>query len=226
MTIESSTGRRREVLTRLAFLAGPLFAGLTMAGYLTIGEFPDGSTPAGDLPGYYATHGPGVSLGGTLVSWAGVCFGLFGVAVWARLHTVRVPALVAGVVLLGAAVDTMADLNSGAVYNLLGGIGVDPHVTAPALQAWHISGSSFGVGGGMTLFLLGVAVAGIGYRAFPRPLAWTGLLLPIAQLAPSPWGFYSSLAFLLWVAVAGVVLAVRRDQGNVAVRVSDAATVG
>jgi len=33
--------------------------------------------------------------------------------------------------------------------------------------------------------------------------------LGIGQFAPHPWGFYASLLFLLWMAVAGVALAVR-----------------
>jgi hypothetical protein len=203
MTIDTSP------LTRLAPVAGVLCAGLTVAGDLTIGEFPDGSTPSGDLPGYYAAHGSGVSLGGTILSVAALCFAVFAVAVWARVRGGGVPAVVSGAVLLGAAVETMAELNSAAVYDLLGSLGVDPHVAPDALQAWHISGAEFGVGGGTTLFLVGVAVAGIAYRLVPRTLAWTGLVIALAQFAPSPWGFYASLVFLLWVAVAGVVLAVR-----------------
>jgi hypothetical protein len=203
MTIDTSP------LTRLAPVAGVLCAGLTVAGDLTIGEFPDGSTPSGDLPGYYAAHGSGVSLGGTILSVAALCFAVFGVAVWARLRGARVPALVSGIVLLGVAVETMAQLDSAAVYELLGSLGVDPHVTPDALQAWHISGAEFGVGGGTTLFLLGLAVAGIAYRAMPLALIWPGVVIALGQFAPSPWGFYASLAFLLWIAVAGVVLAVR-----------------
>jgi hypothetical protein len=209
MTIDPSPEPRGELLTRFAPTAGVLFAGLTVAGDLTIGEFPDGSTPAGDLPGYYAAHGSAVSLGGTILSVAAICFAVFGVAVWARLRAARVPALVAGVVLLGAAVETMAELNSAAVYDLLGSLGVDPHVTADALQAWHISGAEFGVGGGTTLFLLGLAVAGLAYRAVPRWLAGIGVLIAVGQFAPSPWGFYASLAFVLWAAVAGIALAAR-----------------
>ena len=211
MTTTSPEGRSGAVLRRLTPLAGVLFAVLTIAAYLTMDEFPDGSTPAGDLPAYYAVQGGRVSLGGTILGLAGVCFGVFGVAVWARLRDRRVPAVVAGVALLGAAVDTMADLNSAAVYNLLGSIGVDPHVSGSALQAWHISGAEFGVGGGATLFLLATAVAGIAYRAVPRWVAWTGLALAVAPFLPSPFGFFGSLVFLLWAAAAGVALAVRPD---------------
>jgi hypothetical protein len=206
MTTNETPG---TALRRFAPLAGVLSAALTIAGDLTIGPFPGGSTPVGDLPAYYRAHGANVSLGGTLMALGGVCFAIFAAAVWARLHSARVPAVVAGVVLLGAAVDTMADLNSAAVYNLLGDLGRDSAVSGPALQAWHIEGSEFGVGGGAALFLLGVAVAGIAYRAVPRWLAWTGVLLAVGLFAPSPFGFFSSMLMLLWVAAAGIALAVR-----------------
>jgi hypothetical protein len=217
MTIDPSP------LTRLAPIAGVLSSALTVAGYLTIDEFPDASTPAADLPGYYAAHGSAVSLGGTLLSVAALCYAVFGVAVWARLRAGRVPAVITGVVLLTAAVDTMAGLNSAAVYNLLGSLGVDPHVTPEALQAWHISGAAFGAGA-TTLFLLAVAVAGIAHRVVPLALAWTGLLIAFAQFAPSPWGFYASLVFLLWVAAAGVALAVRPVRDSAPTRAEGAVT--
>ena len=211
MSTDGSIETTGTALRRIPPLAGVLFAGLTIAGDLTIGPFPGGSTPVGDLPAYYRAHGANVSLGGTLMAVGGVCFAIFAAAVWARLHGARVPVLVAGVVLLGAAVDTMTDLQSGAVYNLLGDIGRDPAVTGPALQAWHIQGSEFGVGGGAALFLLGVAVAGIGYRAVPRWLAWTGVVLAVGLFAPSPFGFFASMLLLLWVAAAGIALAVRPE---------------
>jgi hypothetical protein len=209
MSTERSVEETGTALLRFAPLAGVLFAGLTLAGDLTIGPFPDGSTPVGDLPAYYRAHGAHVSLGGTLMTLGAVCFAIFATAVWARLRGAFVPAVVAGVVLLGAAVDTMADLNSGAVYNLLGDLGRDSTVTGPALQAWHIQGAEFGVSGGAVLFLLGVWVAGIAYRALPRWLAWAGLVLAVALLAPSPFGFLASMLVLLWVAAAGITLALK-----------------
>ena len=207
-----------RTLHRIAPLAGVLFAGLTIAGDFTIGPFPDGSTPATDLPAYYRAHGAHVSLGGTLMTLGGACFAIFAAAVWARLHSARVPVVVAGVVLLGAAVDTMADLNSGAVYNLLGDLGRDSAVAGPALQAWHIQGAEFGVGGGAALFLLGVAVAGIVYRAVPRWLAWAGVVLAVGLLAPSPFGFFASMLELAWVAVAGIAFVLRPEPAAVRVR--------
>ena len=212
MSIETSGDSRPTVLGRIAPLAGVLSAGLTIAGYLTIGPFPDASTPVSELRDFYATTGGHVTLAGALLGWSAICFGVFAAAVWARLRSFDVPAVVVGVVVLGAAADMMAGLNSGAVYQLLGELGVDPAVSAGALQAWHISGAAFGVAGGGMLFLLGVAVAGIRYGALPLPLAWTGLVLAIVPFAPHPWGYFASLATLLWMAVAGVALAVRPER--------------
>jgi hypothetical protein len=214
MSIESSVDRRSTVLFRVAPLAGVLFGGLTFAGDLIIGPFPDGSTPAADLPAYYAAHGSQVTLGGTVLGWAAVCLAVFGVAVWARVRAGGVPPVVAGLVLLGAAVDTMASLFSAAVYSLLGGIGVDPHVSSSALQALHVLGAELGVGGGATILLLGIALAGFGYRAIPLWLAGTGVVLGIGQFAPHPWGFFAALAYLAWAAAAGIALAVRAEPGS------------
>ena len=205
-TLNRPLDRRTGTVHRALPLAGVLFAGLQAAGVLTIGPFPDGSTPAGKLAGFYAAHGDHVALGGTLLGLSALCFAMFAAALCARLRG-AVPTAVGVVVLLGAAVETMAELQGGSVYQLLGRLGVDPHVTASALQAWHIRGSEFGTAGGIVLLLVGVAAAGIGWRAVPRWLAWTGLVLAAALF--TPWSFIASLVFLLWTAAAGVALAVR-----------------
>ncbi len=56
--------RRSSTLARLVPLAGVVYCALTLAGDLTIGEFPDASTPPAELSRYYATHGESVRLGG------------------------------------------------------------------------------------------------------------------------------------------------------------------
>jgi hypothetical protein len=55
--------------------------------------------------------------------------------------------------------------------------------------------------------MLGLFAAGVFARAIPRWLAWAALVLGIA--AVSPFGFVASMLFLLWTAVAGIVLTVR-----------------
>jgi hypothetical protein len=211
-TLDRPVDRRAGTLRRAVPLAGVLFAGLQAAGDLTIGPFPDGSTPTGKLAGFYAGHGDHVALGGTLLGLGALCFAVFAAAIWARVRG-AVPTVVGGVVLLGAAVETMAELQGGSVFHLLGEIGTDPHVTASALQSWHIWGSEFGTTGGLVLLLAGVAAAGLGWRAVPRWLAWTALVLAAALF--TPWSFAASLVFLLWTAVAGVALAVRPEPAPV-----------
>jgi hypothetical protein len=192
-------------LARFVPLAGVAYAVLTMAGNLAIGEFPDASSPVAELSRYYQTHGAAVQAGGQLMILGAICLGLFGVAAWTHVRDAAGPPMVAGLVLVGTAVAVTADLGGGATYALLGSIGADNTVMPAALQAWQI-GTELGGGGG-TLLMLGLFAAGVFARALPRWLAWTALLLGIAEF--TPFGFYASLLVLLWTAVAGVVLSLR-----------------
>src|SRR5689334_5679419 len=128
---------RRDTLSRFAPLAGVLYAGLTVVGDVVIGPFPEGTTSGASLRAFYLAHGAHVALGGALLEWAAVCFGLFGVALWARVRT-SVPSVVAGLVLLGAAVETAAQLEAGSFYSFLGEHGADGHIAPTALQAWQL----------------------------------------------------------------------------------------
>jgi hypothetical protein len=193
-------------LGRLLPLAGVGFAVLTIAGDLTIDKFPDSNTPVAKLTQYYATHHHQVGVGGTLLAWAAILLGLFGVALWARVRSSDLHPAVAGAVLLGAAVATANELTGASAYITLGTIGHQAGVAPAALQAWHISGSEGSVGSTMIL-LVAVGVAGILSRAIPRWLAWPALLLGIVQI--SPVGFFASLLTLVWAAATGIVLVLR-----------------
>lgn len=205
MTI-TTTDRRTGALQRIAPLAGVLAASLAAAGNLTIDEFPEGTTDGATLRTYYLAHGPHVALGGTLLMWSAICLGIFAAAVWARVR-VSAPSVVAGLVLLGGAVETAAELNDAAIYHFLGANGANSHIAPAALQAWQLAGSEIGTFGGLALMLLGVGVAALGFRAVPRWLGTVALLLAVALFTPV--SFLASLIFLLWLAVAGIVLAVR-----------------
>jgi hypothetical protein len=195
-------------LGRLLPLAGVGFAVLTIAGDLTIDKFPDSGTSIAELTAYYANHHDQVGAGGTLLAWAAILLGLFGVALWGRVRSSGVHPVLAGAVLLGAAVATANELTGASAYITLGTIGHEAGVSTAALQAWHISGSEGSVGSTMIL-LVAVGAAGILGRAIPRWLAWPALLLGIVQI--SPIGFLASLVTLAWAAVAGIVLVLRPD---------------
>jgi hypothetical protein len=64
----------------------------------------------------------------------------------------------------------------GAIYALLG-IGADDAVIPAVLHAWQIGT----VLGGGTLLMLDVFAAGVPSRALPRWLAWSALVLGIAE---------------------------------------------
>jgi hypothetical protein len=216
--------RHRTLTTpaRLLALAGVGYAVLTMAGNLTIGEFPDARSPVADLTRYYASHGDGVRLGGQLIILGALFLGLFGVACYARVRQAAASPTVAGLVLVGTAIAVSGDLAAGATYALLGSIGADGAVTPAALQAWQI-GTELGGGGG-TLLMLGLFAAGVFSRALPAWLAWPALAIGIAEF--TPFGFYASWLELLWAAVAGVTLTLRTPEHTATRRAAIAEPVG
>ena len=68
-------------LARLVPLAGVVFAVLTLAGYLTIGPFPDSDASVSELTSFYAAHHGQVAAGGQLLGLAAIFLALFGIAV-------------------------------------------------------------------------------------------------------------------------------------------------
>jgi hypothetical protein len=206
-TLESPVARTTAVLRRITPIAGVLYGGLSIGGDLVIGPFPEGTTSGAALRDFYAGHGPQVALGGTLLIWSAVCFAIFGAALWSRASERAVPSVAAALVLLGVALDTVAQLDDAGIFRFLGEHGADGRIAPAAVQAWQLAVTEIGTSGGLVLLVAGIAVAAFGYRALPRWIAATGLLVVAAEF--TPLFFAASLAFLLWAAAAGVALAVR-----------------
>lgn len=197
--------RRARTFTRLLPLAGVGYAALTIAGDLTIGEFPDGSASPAQLSQFYAQHGGAVRAGGHLMILGAYCLALFGVAVWTRVRDSGGPPVVAGLMLASTAIGVASELGGAGHYLLLGSIGADPTLTPAALQSVQV-GLDHGEGGG-ALLLVALFAAGVFGRAIPSWLAWSALALGIGTL--TQFGFFAAMVFLLWAAVAGVVLSLR-----------------
>jgi hypothetical protein len=194
-------------LARLVPLAGVGFAVLTMAGYLTIGPFPDSEASVSELTSFYGAHHGQVATGGLLLGLAAIFFALFGTAVWARIRSSDLHPVVAGTALVGTAMAAVSLVEGAGAYSILGEIGHQPWLSPAALQATHVGATVGGIDGGTVLFLLAVATAGIAGRALPRWLAWPALVLAIVYF--TPFGYFASLFVLLWAAVTGIVMAVR-----------------
>ena len=194
-------------LGRLVPLAGVVFAVLTMAGYLTIGPFPDSEASVSELTSFYAAHHSQVATGGLLLGLAAIFFALFGTAVWARIRASDLHPILAGTALVATAMAAVSSVEGAGAYSVLGEIGHQPWLAPAALQATHVSSTVGGIDGGTVLFLLAVATAGIAGHVFPRWLALPALALAIVYF--TPFGFYASLLFLPWAAVTGIVMAVR-----------------
>jgi hypothetical protein len=194
-------------LARLVPLAGVVFAVLTVAGYLTIGPFPDTDASIPELTSFYAAHHGQVAAAGQLLGLAAIFLALFGTAVWARIRSSDLHPVVAGTALVGTAMAATSWLDGAGAYSILGEIGHQRWLAPAALQAVHIHSTVGGIDGGTVLFLLAVATAGIAGHAFPRWLAWPALALAIVYL--TPFGYFASLLVLPWAAVTGIVMAVR-----------------
>jgi hypothetical protein len=198
-------------LARTAALGGVAFLAFSAASDLVIGPNPASNAPLAKVTSFYATHHAQLLAGGMLLAWAAIFFALFGTAAWARIRQAPVHPLLAGASLAGTAVTTAALLAAATTYVTLGGIGGSRAIAPAALQAWHIMGSelSLASNGGVMIFLLAVAAAGIAARVLPRMLAWSALIIGLAQLTPAPVGFLASLLVLPWAAVAGIIMFAR-----------------
>ena len=194
-------------LARLVPLAGVGFAVLTIAGYLTIGPFPDSDAGISELTSFYAAHHGQVAVGGPLLGLAAIFSALFGTAVWARIRASDRHPILAGTALVATAMAAVSSVEGASGYSVLGEIGHQPWLAPAALQAVHVYSTVGGIDGGTVLFLLAVATAGIAGHVFPRWLAVPALALAIVYL--TPFGFYASLLFLPWAAVTGIVMTVR-----------------
>jgi hypothetical protein len=207
----SPAGLKAAGLARAAALGGVAFLAFSAASDLAIGPNPASDAPLVKITSFYATHHAQVLAGGMLLAWAAIFFALFGAAMWARIRQAPVHPLLAGAALVGTAAITGATLAAATTYATLGAIGGSRAIAPAALQAWHIMGSELSLAGngGMMIFLLASAAAGIAARTLPRTLAWSALIIGLLQLTPASIGFLASLLALLWAAAAGIVMFVR-----------------
>jgi hypothetical protein len=193
-------------LIRILSLAGLAYAALQVAGDLTIGPFPDGNTSTASLSTYYAVHHGHVAMGGYLMAWSAVCLGLFGAVLAWRVRSLPITA---AIIAVGAGAALASAEFSASTYFLLGNISTSTHLDPAALQAWHLTGSEFGIGIGQGVLLLGVAIAAVVGRILPAWVGWSAVVIAIGHL--TPLGFLASLLFLLWCAAVGLTLSIRSD---------------
>jgi hypothetical protein len=191
-----------NTLGRIAPLAGAAYAVAMIVGDLVVGQFPDSDASVSKLTTYYSNHHAHIAAGGMVFSWATILLAVFGCVLWSRARTIR-PS-VAAAILVATAVAVVADVQEATLFALVGHASTASTLTPSALQALHIAGSEGSLSTGLAILLLAVGVAEI----VPRWLAWPAIVLGIAQLVPGI-GFFASMLFLLWAAVAGIALTVR-----------------
>lgn len=198
----------RERVLRWLPLAGAVYGVLNLVPLLAgwVDSFPDDDASLANLASYYATHHAGVLRFGELGGIAVMFLALFAATLVVRARTVPV---VAAIIAIGAAAQVAHEEWSAASYAMVARISTDHTVTPAALQAWHL-GTSFGLGSALAVLLLGIALAGIVGKLVPAWIAWSALVLGIAQYLPGFAGFVALLFIeVVWFAAVGIALAVR-----------------
>ena len=192
-------------LARFLPLAGVGFAVLTIAGDLTIGEFPDPESSLAELSTYYAAHADSVRTGGQLMIWGRSSSGSSAWPCGTGCASPRHHLVVAGLVLVGTAIAVTSEPRWRRSLRPTGNIGADSTVTPEALQAWHV-GSQY-----RRRRRLPPDTGTVRRRR--RQPGHSGLAGMVGARARNrqltPFSFYATMLFLLWAAVAGVVLSVR-----------------
>ena len=202
-----------------------LYTGAILADTTVLKEMPEPSRDASgtQLANYFAASRFALLVGGYIGSMAAVCLVFFVASLWRLLRAAEgSPGVISGIA-FGAGIVTAGLLLAG------GGPGaaalqparpIDPvealtlrHISFGLLQrSWFTSGALLGAS----------ALVGLRTGALPRWLAWLGAVtasalfaVPLVLAAAPIWGgwVFVQALFLLWIAVASVVL-VRRPSAT------------
>ena len=188
---------------KLFLLSGVAFVALVLVTVVGIG----GSTPGSDASGarvasFYDDHAVRQGIGSFVLALAALFVVLFGVG----LAMAADSSAWRHVLLVGTGLVSAGAILTAFIHFALSN-GGDEKISPAAMQAlnsldantWVFFNTAFGV---MLLGAAGVILAG----QASRWLGWTALVLGVAIFIPFV-DFFALLATLLWIAVAGIVLA-------------------
>jgi hypothetical protein len=193
-------------LSRLAPLAGVLFAVLAVVGIFTGGETPAAKDPPAKIVAYYATHESEVKTSALLFALAFLVLVLFAASL--RSYLRRTPAaegpsalVLAGSVLIAAG----ALISSGVEFGLANEI---HHLEPQSVQTLDFITEEVAflpVIGGAFLLALGSGLAILRGARLPKWLGWVAIVLGIAVLIP-PASFPSLLGFAIWSTIVSILM--------------------
>jgi hypothetical protein len=197
---------RQGTLERFAPLSGVLFLLLIIVGpFILTGETPDVDDSTRDVVDFWSDNDTQVIIGSILGTLAAVSLVWFGGVLRTTLRaaeggTGRLSAVAFGGTLIAAVgILLFASLEFAAADSVND---VPPQVT----QTLSVMDSEmfFIAVGGVIVMLLSTAVLTLTTGALPRWLGWAAIVILIVSFTPA--GFIGFLAFLLWVAVVGIVI--------------------
>ena len=191
--------------------SGPLFAAVFLVvGFVIEGNAPGEKASAAEVMKYFNAH-HGRSLVSVFLGPLGaLLLVLFAASV--RDRTERLGASQAGVrVMLGGAILWGAGLllSSGIELAL---VSSSDHDQSQVAQTVNVISNADWVPfiGGIAVFLIGAGLAVLTSRALPVWVGWVAIVGGVASLA-GPGGFVGFFLAPIWILVAGIMLAVRRE---------------
>ena len=194
---------------KVLLLGGVVFVALVLTAVVGIGGSTPGTNASGEkLASFYSDNSIRQGIGAFVIALAGLFLVLFGVGLATALGTRDQGGLsLWGHVLIGGTILAAGSVLLTAFVHFALANGGDENISPAAMQAlnsldgntWMMFNPALGV---MMLGAAGVLLPG----SAQRWLGWAALVLGVALFIPFV-DFFALLATLLWIPVAGIVLA-------------------
>jgi hypothetical protein len=201
-----------KATSRWLLWSGPLFAVLFLVGVFGIeGDEPPGEKASGaELVKFFDAHQGRGMISVFVTPLLAALLIMFAGAVRARAQRQETSS-VGAAMMLGGALLWSAGMLVGSMLTLAQISSAD-HNQPQVAQTVNVIAAADWVPfiGGIAVFLIGAGLTVLGSRVLPVWLGWIALIVGIVSLA-GPGGFVGFFVGPLWVLVAGIMLALRRE---------------
>ena len=202
--------------TRWLIWAGPLFAVLFLiAAFLLAGDTPGEKASAAEVMRYFDAHHDRGLTSVFLSPLGAALLLLFAAAMRGRARR-QDDGDITAAVMLGGAVLWASAILFGSVLELTL-LSASDHDQASVAQSANVLSATSWIPmiGGIAIFMIGSGLLVLTSRVLPNWLGWIALVVGVVSLA-GPGGFAGFVVAPIWILVAGILLAMRRDESAVA----------
>jgi hypothetical protein len=195
-------------LERLAPLTGVVFLIVVLVAFIVGGETPDNDDSTAEIVSYWRDNDTRQLVGGWILGVAALLLAWFGGSLRRTISRAeggdgRLAAIsFAGTVMASVGMLLFGSLTFAAAT-------LADEVPPEVIHTISVLNNTlfFPLSGGAALMLLAAGLALVYTGALPRWLGWVAIVIGVLIL--TPLGFFALLAWLLWVAVASILLFAR-----------------